>query len=169
MNTEKTLPKEPEVLTFAITLTTGKDYKDRINIARDCSYVLTKIISPYSRYLEYYEFNMEVLDKCYCWTKLHYHGIVQIKIENIIHWPRFVSECEKNLGHVDIKTEPDDGWTKYIRKQLKINKHLMPKVKYQITPQNLDKVRKWAQPKEPPTGIELFMEKPKKTRKKKLK
>lgn len=147
MNNAKKTDKK--VITMACTLTTGKQFSNRINKVREYHYLLVKLLQQYEHMYKSFHFSCEIFDKGYRETKIHYHGLIEVYPKQMYEYSHFISEWEagSKAPMSDSKIVYDDKWKEYILKQSEISecyKHLgIPQF---IQPKDLKKIRKWAQP-----------------------
>lgn len=133
-------PKTVQNLEFALTLTTGSHPTKLIirNISKKLNYLLRKYIETFEKYIIY----IEILDKNYMETKVHYHGYMIVKYNKLYNYNRFVKEYEELLkGYTDNKIITDrEKWLKYISKQHEILKNNYSNVidKFIHTDENVD-------------------------------
>jgi len=103
---------------YAITLTTGDEYNtlivDKYNV------LLNDLLFKYKKYFYDFQFNLEILDKSYLETKIHYHGYIKINVTNIQQFQSFIREWKKD-HFVQVKIVTDlEKWIEYITKQTSI-------------------------------------------------
>lgn len=114
------MSKQLPNLAFAITLTTG-DYSRLIFIQKNY-FKLASLIEKYRNDFEEICFCLEILDKTYKETKMHYHGYIVVKIDKIAIFNRFLTNYNDVFcKFIDVKILTDkEKWIQYMNKQREI-------------------------------------------------
>lgn len=102
-------------LEYAVTLTTGDEYNPLV-----CNCICKKfndLLFDYRKYFTDFQFHLEILDKNYMETKIHFHGFIIVPVRNIQRFQKFIRTWKKDY-FVCVKLVTDmEKWHAYITKQ----------------------------------------------------
>lgn len=123
---------------FALTLTTGV-VPTKLGIDK-YNRLLNNLLCKYFDIFIDYQVNLEILDKNYVETKLHFHGYMNVRSNRIYNYNRFLDDWKTSKGHIkNLVITDKEKWLQYINKQKTILElsysHMIEKIVH--TPTNI--------------------------------
>lgn len=116
-------------LEIAVNLTTGKVYSHLA--ANNITYDLVILLKKYDEYFSYYSFNIEILDKSFIETMIHYHGYIVINNDNIEKYNAFLKDWREMYGFFKCEKITNlENWINYMTKQEHILELSYDKIKH---------------------------------------
>lgn len=144
---------------MAITLTTGLDFKGKINRAKEVFHMLVKLLQSYDDEFKEYSFTFEMFNKGFRETKMHFHGMVLLEPSKILEYSNFIKEYERGSKTTmsESKRVFNEKWEEYMAKHDEIEEtYEAAGIRYRtVTRENLARVAKWCKPQAPPSENDI--------------
>lgn len=140
------------VISLALTLTTGCKYAGKINRAKPYYLLLTKLLQSYKNMYSECMFKVEIFNKGFQETPLHFHGWIKVYPSKMYLYSSFIREWLKQTKthQVVSKVMFDQAkWQAYMDKHDVINAtYEACKLPRTVKSDNLARLRKWSSPKD---------------------
>lgn len=106
---------ENQHIMYALTLTTGDDINS-LFIKKQWKNII-ELLHKYNKYFDDYLICIELLDKDFIETKIHFHGYVKVLVSNVCYFNDFIREYNKKYFSKIKLINDFEKWVEYCLKQ----------------------------------------------------